>query len=138
MEIKRTKKTFYNKHPFSVRKIQMAFEAVSATADSYNRLGSIVVVDNIGEILASYRMPGASAKSYQIAKKNALNIVGIVKHNQSENLSGGFPILKDEQVIGGVAFSSYDPMSANALSEEDIHCTRAASAVLTEGIEVDN
>ena len=115
-------------------------EAAVAEAEAIGQPQCIVIVDASGETLAELRMTGAKFLSRKSAKAKARTAasIGAPSGNIPEEvgpaiaaatggevtrLQGGFPIVVDGELIGGIGVGSGSP-------EQDCQVAKAALAVL--------
>ena len=117
-------------------------EAAIAKADQIGQAQCIVIVDASGETLASLRMSGAKFLSLKSARAKARTAASIGAPSQDipeavgpaisaateghmTRLAGGFPIVIDDQVVGGIGIGSGSP-------DQDCDVAQAALAALSE------
>ena len=138
----------------SMPQIQKSIAAAVKMAHKLGRAGSYVLVDTHGDILASYRMPGALPSTFGFSKSKAITAVSlgvptdslqkklppkildnIITNNNGKYVifPGGYPVRLQNKIIAGVAFgSTIVSLDSNVPNEDTPHkdadelCARAA------------
>ena len=133
--------------PTAVIGEEAAARAVSAAVEKARELGvriNVAVVDGGGNLAAFLRMPGAFLHSIGIAQDKAYTAVsfrmatadlyrmvqgnpglrdGLIRRDRMAAIGGGFPIIIDGQLVGGIGVSG-------ASEEQDALCAQAGLAAL--------
>ena len=135
---------FLPTHRITQRASMRMLQAGIAKAEELNAPVSIAVVDASGRLLAFVRMDGAKLFSERSTVKKAVTSASqrmptgyydkagevamqIRMDGEFTNIAGGFPIVVDGQVVGGVG-------AGGARIEQDVEIAKAAMAAIGQAV----
>ena len=136
----------YEKNSITMELAQALLEAATAKALELNKKMVMAIVDESGHLKAFHRMDGAALISIEVAQNKAYTVVanawGHATHEIYDHIKqkpatligiphiprytifgGGFPIVIDNQIIGGIGVSGGN-------TAQDMEVAKAALAIL--------